>query len=99
MVIIEPELEQAIVTNLENTPNIAHLITTAQEIAKNTYATTFMETTYTIYASPSSIEKVSYRDKLDNAVEILFRAQSTNLFLDDSLFEADIPLGFDLIRQ
>jgi outer membrane lipoprotein carrier protein len=99
VIIIEPELEQAIITNLENTPNIAQLITQAKEIAKNTYATSFMETTYTIYATPTSIDKVTYNDKLDNHVEILFSNQSTNLFLEDSLFQADIPLGFDLIRQ
>jgi outer membrane lipoprotein carrier protein len=99
VVIIEPELEQAIITNLENTPNIAQLITQAKEVAKETYATSFMETTYTIYATPTSIDKVTYNDKLDNSVEILFSNQSTNLFLEDTLFQADIPLGFDLIRQ
>lgn len=99
VVIIEPELEQVIITTLENTPNIADIIAQASEIAPNTYATTFMETTYTIYATQRAIEKVTYKDKLDNSVEILFSNQSTNLFLDEALFNAEIPLGYDVIRQ
>lgn len=99
VIIIEPELEQAIITTLENTPNIALLISQAKEIALNTYATIFMDTTYTIKATQNTIENVKYKDKLDNSVEILFSNQSTNLFLDDVLFSADIPLGYDLIRQ
>lgn len=99
VVIIEPELEQVIMTTLENTPNIAQLMQEAKEIAPNTYAAIFMDTTYTIYASNHHIEKVTYKDKLDNRVEILFSNQSLNLFLDDVLFKADIPIGYDIIRQ
>lgn len=99
VIIIEPELEQVIITTLENTPNIAQLISQAKEIAPNTYATTFMDTTYTIKATQNTIENVTYKDKLDNHVEILFSNQSTNLFLDTVLFHADIPLGYDVIRQ
>lgn len=99
VVIIEPELEQAIITTLENTPNIAQLIREAKEVAPNRYVTTFMDTIYTIRASQNHLEAVRYKDKLDNTVEILFSNQSTNLFLDEPLFTADIPLGYDLIRQ
>ncbi|ACZ12409.1 LolA-like outer membrane lipoprotein chaperone [Sulfurospirillum deleyianum] len=99
VLIIEPELEQVIITTLENTPNIAQLLQEAKEISTNTYVTKFMETTYTILANTHGIEKVLYKDKLDNSVEILFSNQSTNLFLDDTLFKADIPKGYDIIRE
>ncbi len=99
VIIVEPELEQAIITTLENTPNIAMLIREAKEVGVNTYSTTFMGTTYTITASSKGIDKVSYKDKLDNSVEILFSNQSTNSFLDDVLFQADIPKGYDIINQ
>lgn len=99
VVIVEPELEQAIITTLENTPNIAQLMREAKEIAPNRYQTTFMETTYTINATQNSIKSVVYKDKLDNHVEILFGEQSTNLFLDDTLFTPEIPAGYDRIRQ
>lgn len=99
VVIIEPDLEQVIITTHENTPNIAQLMQEAKEIAPNTYTTTFMDTTYTILASNHHIEKVTYKDKLDNNVEILFTNQSTNLFLDNVLFSVEIPAGYDVIRQ
>ena len=99
VVILEPELEQAIITTLENTPNIALLLQEAKEISPNRYSTKYMETTYTIYASNQTIERISYHDKLDNSVEISFTNQSTNLFLDDALFQVDIPKGYDIVRE
>lgn len=99
VLIIEPELEQVIITTLENTPNIAQLLQEAKEVSPNKYITYYQETTYTIYTQKEQIEKVSYRDKLDNAVEILFSNQSTNLFLDEELFRAEIPRGYDIVRE
>ena len=46
-----------------------------------------------------NIEKISYKDKLENNVEILFSNQSINLFLDDELFKAEIPKGYDIVRE
>jgi len=99
VLIIEPELEQVIITTLENTPNIAQLLQEAKEVSPNKYITKYQETTYTILTQKESIEKVVYRDKLDNAVEIIFSNQSTNLFLDDELFRAEIPRGYDIVRE
>jgi len=99
VLIIEPELEQVIITTLENTPNIAQLLQEAKEVSPNKYITKYQETIYTILTQKESIEKVVYRDKLDNAVEILFSNQSTNLFLDDELFRAEIPKGYDIVRE
>ncbi|AFL68739.1 LolA-like outer membrane lipoprotein chaperone [Sulfurospirillum barnesii] len=99
VLIVEPELEQVIITTLQNTPNIAQLLQEAKEVKPNTYITQFMETTYTILAQKGTIEKVMYRDKLDNAVEIVFYNQTTNLFLDDELFKGEIPKGYDVVRE
>lgn len=99
VLIIEPELEQVIITTLENTPNIAQLLQDAKEVSPNKYITKYQETTYTILTQKENIEKVVYRDKLDNAVEIIFSNQSTNLFLDDELFRAEIPRGYDIVRE
>lgn len=99
VLIIEPELEQVIITTLENTPNITALLQDAKEISANKYTTSYMQTTYTITTSMKNIEKVSYKDKLDNAVEIIFVNPSSNLFLDEELFKAEIPKGYDVIRE
>ncbi|MDD3342430.1 MAG: LolA-like outer membrane lipoprotein chaperone [Sulfurospirillaceae bacterium] len=99
VVILEPELEQAIITTLENTPNIALLLQEAKEVSPNQYITKYRETTYTIYTTNLTIERITYHDKLDNAVEIVFNNQSTNLFLDDALFNVEIPKGYDIVRE
>jgi outer membrane lipoprotein carrier protein len=99
VLIIEPELEQVIISTLESTPNLAQLLQEAKEVSTNKYITKYQETTYTIFAQKGSIEKIVYRDKLDNAVEILFSNQSTNLFMDEELFRAEIPRGYDVVRE
>lgn len=99
VLIIEPELEQVIITTLENTPNIAQLLKEAKEVSPNHYTTRFMETVYTIVTAGDTIEKISYKDKLENSVEILLSNPSTNLFLDDELFRAEIPKGYDVVRE
>lgn len=99
VLIIEPELEQVIITTLENTPNMALLIQEAKEVSPNKHITKYMDTTYTIITNKELIEKISYKDKLENQVEILFSHQSINLFLDDVLFQAEIPKGYDVVRE
>jgi outer membrane lipoprotein carrier protein len=99
VVIIEPELEQAIITTLKNTPNIANILKNAKEIAPFTYETNFDDITYTIYTKQEQIQKIEYKDKLDNKVVIEFLNQSINGYLDASLFEVVIPQEFDIITQ
>ena len=99
VLIVEPELEQVIVTSLQNTPNIAQLLQEAKEVSPNKYTTRFADVTYTILANNHMVEKILYKDKLENSVEILFSNQSTNLFLDDELFKAEIPKGYDVVRE
>lgn len=99
VLIVEPELEQVIVTTLESTPNITLLLQEAKEITPNKYSAKFMDTVYNIDATPHAINKVTYRDKLDNLIEIVFSNQSTNLFLDDELFRATIPKGYDIVHE
>lgn len=99
VLIMEPELEQVIISTLENTPNLAQLLQEAKEVSPNKYTTKYQDTTYTIFAQKGMIEKISYRDKLDNAVEILFSNQSTNLFIDEALFRAEIPRNYDVVRE
>ncbi|WP_458699466.1 LolA-like outer membrane lipoprotein chaperone [Sulfurospirillum sp. 1307] len=99
VVIIEPELEQAIITNLKNTPNLTELLKDAKKVEKNLYETSYYETTYKIFIEDDHIKKISYEDKLANQVTIELKNQSVNIFLDDELFKAKIPNGFDIIAQ
>jgi outer membrane lipoprotein carrier protein len=99
VVIIEPELEQVIITNLENTPNITEILKGAKEISNEVYQTTYNDVQYTVKIKSAKIDTISYKDKLGNSVKIELINQSTNTFLDDTLFVPNIPKDFDVITQ
>lgn len=99
VVILEPELEQVIITNLDNVPNITELLKQSIKKEDGTYETSYDSTTYVIHTKNDEITKITYSDKLGNSVQIELLNQTKNTVLDDSLFETTIPLDFDVITQ
>lgn len=99
VIILEPELEQAIVTNLKSTPNIADILKSSKEVKKDMYTTTYDDTQYDIHVKEGKIAKLAYKDKLENSVVIEFYDQSINAVLDDVLFKVTIPSDFDIVTQ
>jgi len=99
VVIIEPELEQVIITNLENTPNLTEILKSAKKIDNNKYETTYDDIKYVIHVKNKKIKRISYSDKLENSVTIELFNQTLNTFLDNSLFKAVIPDRFDIVTQ
>ncbi len=99
VVILEPELEQAIVTDLQSTPNLTELLKSAKKIDEKTYETSYDDITYTIHAKSGQIDYISYMDKLENRVTIQMLNLTTNTVLDDSLFRVTIPSNYDIITQ
>lgn len=99
VVIIEPELEQAIITNLNDTPNLTEILKSAKKIDKNIYEASYSDTKYTILVKGGYINTISYKDQLENSVVIELSNQTTNIFLDVLLFAPTIPDNFDVIRQ
>jgi len=99
VVIVEPELEQVIITNLQNTPNLTEILKSAKRVTNNTYETEYNDTKYVIHVEGDKIESISYSDKLENHVLIKLFDQTINTFLDDTLFEVTIPDGFDVVTQ
>ncbi len=99
VVIIEPELEQVIITNLQNTPNLTEILKSAKKTNANTYETTYDGVQYVIHIKNNNINTISYSDKLENSVKIELFNQSINTFLDDTLFTPTIPKNFDIITQ
>ena len=99
VVIVEPELEQVIITNLQNVPNLTEILKSAKSVDTNTYETTYEDIKYVIHVKGDNIESISYSDKLENRVTIELFNQTINSFLDDSLFKATIPKDFDVVTQ
>ena len=99
VVIVEPELEQVIITNLQNVPNLTEILKSAKRVNVDTYETSYEDIKYVIHVKNEKIERISYSDKLENRVTIELFNQTINTFLDDSLFKATIPKDFDVVTQ
>jgi len=99
VIIIEPELEQAIITTLKQSPNFATIIKKAKKISKNRYLTKYEDTNYYIYIKNGTISSIKYSDKLENRVVIKLNNLEKNIILDDALFKVNIPKDYDIINN
>ncbi len=99
VIILEPELEQAIITTLQNTPNLTKILKSAEKVDEKSYKAVYEETSYTIHVDNQKIKSISYSDKLDNRITIELYNQTLNSTLKSTLFEATIPNDFDIITQ
>ncbi len=99
VVIIEPELEQAIITTLKQSPNFATIIKRAKKISKNKYTTKYEDTNYYIYTKNGEISSIKYSDKLENKVVIKLNNLEKNIILDDALFKVNIPKDYDIVTD
>jgi len=99
VVIIEPELEQAIFAKLDKVPNILTLLKKAKKIAPNTYVTTFNNTRYTITFKNGVLSKITYTDELHNRIKIVFQKQKNNAAIPESRFVYHIPEDYDILEQ
>ena len=100
-IVDEPELEQAIFTQLESEINIIKLLNTSKKIDDNTYNTNIDDVDYLIKTSKSNdkIEFINYKDKLENKVEIKFSNVIQNGEISDDIFKFTIPEHYDIIRK
>ncbi len=99
VVIVEPELEQAIFAKLDKVPNILSLLKKAKKVSKDTYITTFNNTNYKITLKNKLIEKITYKDELQNRVTILFLNQKINKPISKERFVYKIPQEYDILNQ
>ncbi len=99
VVIIEPELEQAIFARLDKVPNILTLLKKAKQTGPHTYVTTFNNTRYTIIFENNQLEEIRYRDELQNKIRIQFSHQKINQPLQDERFVYRIPADYDILEQ
>jgi outer membrane lipoprotein carrier protein len=97
----EPELEQAILTQLENEINIIKLLNSSKKVGDNSYITNIDDIDYSIKTSKigNKIEEIRYKDKLENSVVILFSNAVQNGEISDEIFKFEIPDYYDVIRK
>lgn len=99
IIIIEPEIEQIIVRKMNPDFNFFKMIQNAKKIKKETYTTTFNNSKLTIHMTKAKLISISYKDKFENNVSIVFSKQIQNKKIPLSIFTPKIPLDYDLIRD
>ncbi len=99
IVIIEPELEQAIFAKLSKVPNVLSLLNSAKRISENRFETTFNNVKYMIETNGNKINSISYTDEIQNRVTIEFNTQKTNENINASKFVYSIPEDYDILEQ
>ncbi len=100
IIIVEPELEQAIYAKLNKIPNLLKLLKEAREISPGLFETEFNHIRYRIRLNnEGKVEKISYIDELSNRVVITFSNQKQNRYIDRKRFICQIPSGYDILQQ
>lgn len=94
---IDRVLEQVIFTKINKLPSFHNILKNAKEINANHYQALYDDIVYNIYFANSKLSKITYTDKLDNEVEILFINPLLNTKIDDNIFKAKYPKDYDVI--
>ena len=98
-IVDEPELEQAIFTQLESEINIIKLLNNSKKVDNSTYKTNIEDVDYTIKVTGDRIDEIIYKDKLENNVQIKFSNVSQNGEISDEIFKFTVPTSYDVIRK
>jgi outer membrane lipoprotein carrier protein len=90
IIMVEPELEQAIFTSLSKEINLIELINNPSKVDKK----------YKLgYNKDGVIKSISYKDEVDNNILIEFINIKVNEYIKNSIFFTNIPDDYDIIRK
>lgn len=99
VVVVEDELEQAVISKLENTPNITKLLKSAKRIKDTLYKTEFDDVEYLVTTDGDLPKRIDYQDKLGNKIKIVFQNVKKDVTIDEATLTPIIPSFYDVIRQ
>ena len=98
-IVDEPELEQAIFTQLDSEINIIKLLNSSKKSSENNYITNIDDVDYLIKTSNDKIQEITYKDKLENSVDIKFSNVVQNSDISDEIFKFEVPDSYDIIKK
>lgn len=99
IVIIEPEIEQVIIRGIKGDFDFFSMIQNAKKIDKDNFVASFEESKFYIKMKNSKVSTLSYKDKFDNDVKIVFTQQIQNSEISPEVFKVSYPLDYDVIRD
>ncbi|MDR0666008.1 MAG: LolA-like outer membrane lipoprotein chaperone [Campylobacteraceae bacterium] len=101
VIILEPDLEQAVITTIDEMPDISRVLNEALAANKQTnkaITVNIGEVDYTISFQNGAPVKIAYTDTLDNKIEIFLQNTLLNIDIDKLTFRANIPTNYDVVR-
>jgi outer membrane lipoprotein carrier protein len=99
IVIVEPELEQAIYKESKKAFTLFNILDGAKKLDNETYEKVIGDRTYKLKVKKENIQSLSYNDNFDNKVSIIFTNQKPNLALKSKAFHPIISEDFDIIKE
>ncbi len=99
IVVIEPDLEQAIIKHLRGNFDFFKIIHNAKKIDKNKYLAKFKDKEYIIETENSTIKSISYKDELGNNIKIIFKNQIENKKIPKERYIPHIPNEYDVVTE
>ncbi len=100
VVVVEPDLEQAIYTKLKDTPDLGAILRSAKKVSENRYEAVFDGIKYKVSLKNELPYEVKYRDKLENEVTITLSNVKKNVAIKDKgIFKPVIPQGYDIVTN
>ncbi len=98
-VIVEAELEQAIIKHLKGEIDFFEILSKAKATDENHYIAYYKDLEFTLEEENGVIISLAYTDQLENKVLITFTNQKQNRPIEDEFFIPKIPKEFDIIRD
>lgn len=98
-IIEETKLQQTIISSLDKEINFLDILKNAKTLKPNLLEAKIKGVSYLLYHNEQTLEKINYKDSLENDVEIKFSNQKTNHTLSDGIFKYNLPEGFDVVRK
>lgn len=97
--IIEPDLEQVIVSNLQKEINVIELLKSAVQTSSNSFVSNYNNVEYKLLLQNKLLHQISYEDELENNVTISFENVKENQKIDENVFKFFIPDYYDIIKK
>lgn len=98
VVMIEPDMEQAIVRKMQEEIDLFSILANAKEIDENHYEATYRSQSFMIATEKGVVASIRYRDDFDNKIELRFFNQVQNAPIPPETFQVTIPSSYDIIR-
>ncbi|MCD8212937.1 MAG: LolA-like outer membrane lipoprotein chaperone [Campylobacter sp.] len=99
VIVIEDELEQAVISRLDDTPNLTQILAHAEQIQPTLYKAIYDGVDYLITIKNGLPTMIDYKDKLSNKIKITLSNPLKDANIPKETLTPIIPQGYDIVNQ